>query len=109
MVATNSETKVIQLSGILDSASGNQLRRDIADWVDRGVSMIAVDFTNVDFMDSSGLGALVVSLKKVREIDGRLALCAIHDQVRMLLELTSLETVFEIFPNLQEFEQSIKS
>jgi anti-anti-sigma factor len=106
MVIMNVEAKTIQLSGILDSVSGNQLRQDISDLIERGTSLVKLNFTDVEFMDSSGLGALVVSLKRVREADGRLILCAINDQVRMILELTNLDNAFEILSGEDEFHQA---
>lgn len=98
-------TKIMQPSGILDSINGNQLRRDVNDAVDAGSTTILVDCELLSFMDSSGLGALVMCLKKVREANGRFFLCSVNDQVRMLLELTNMDNVFYILSNREELEQ----
>jgi anti-sigma B factor antagonist len=103
----SSPIKVIQPSGILDGAQAGQFRQDIAEAVQGGVEMIVVDFKNVTFMDSSGLGALVLSLKTVRAAESKLFLCSINDQIKMLFELTNVEQVFEIFNNYEELEQKI--
>jgi anti-anti-sigma factor len=58
-------------------------------------------------MDSSGLGALVLSLKTVRSAGAKLFLCSINDQIKMLFELTSMDRVFEIFSSREELEQKI--
>lgn len=105
----NSEVKVIQASGSIDSISGNQLRRDVNDAIASGAKTILIDCEKATFMDSSGLGALVMILKNVREAGGRLALCSIIDQIEMILQLTSMESLFEIFPNREAFEQQIAS
>jgi anti-anti-sigma factor len=58
-------------------------------------------------MDSSGLGALVLSLKTVRSAGGKIFICSINDQIKMLFELTDMDRVFEIFNNREELEQKI--
>jgi anti-anti-sigma factor len=69
--------------------------------------VIIVDFQDVTFMDSSGLGALVLSLKTVRSAGGKLLICSINEQIKMLFELTDMDRVFEIFNNREELEQKI--
>jgi len=59
-------------------------------------------------MDSSGLGALVLALKAVRMAGGRLFVCSINEQIRILFELTSMDRVFEIFETPEEFLKSFE-
>ncbi|MFM6056874.1 MAG: STAS domain-containing protein, partial [Microcystis aeruginosa] len=54
----SSAIKVIQPSGILDGNQASQFRQEIAEAVQGGSEVIIVDFKDVTFMDSSGLGAL---------------------------------------------------
>ena len=54
---------------------------------------LAVDLRNVDFLDSSGLGALVSLLKAVRP-DGELVLFGVRPSLREILRLTHLDSVF---------------
>ena len=56
-------------------------------------------------MDSSGLGALILSLKTVRAAQVKLIVCSVNKQIRILFELTSMDRVFDIFPNREEFEK----
>jgi anti-anti-sigma factor len=97
--------KVIQPAGILDSTNGNRLRRDVNDAIESGAAAILIDCQDVLFMDSSGLSALIMILKAVREANRKLSLCSINDQLRMLFELTSMESVFEVFQNQAEFNR----
>ncbi len=97
------QVKVIPLNGILDGVSGAQLRRKIDEAIRGGVYVILIDCSAVDFMDSSGLGALVMGLKQTRSIGGRFALCGINDQIKLLLELTDMESTFEIFESREVF------
>ncbi|MBD1839892.1 STAS domain-containing protein [Coleofasciculus sp. FACHB-64] len=103
----NPVVKIVQPSGILDGMKATQFRQEISDIVENGGNMVLIDFKDVTFMDSSGLGALVLALKTVRAAGGKLFICSINEQVRMLFELTSMDRVFEIFPNREEFNNAI--
>jgi anti-anti-sigma factor len=100
-----STVKVVQPSGILDSTQSGQFRQEIIDIVQAQTEVIIIDFKDVSFMDSSGLGALVLSLKAVRAAGGQMFICSINEQIKMLFELTSMDQVFEIFPNREELEK----
>lgn len=99
--------KVIQPNGLFDGNKGTQFRQEITHLVDRGANIVLVDFQDVTFMDSSGLGAIVISLKTVRASGGQLFVCSLNDQIRMLFELTSMDRVFDVFANREEFNQAI--
>lgn len=101
------QVKIFQPTGILDGAKANQLRREISDAVSVGSDTVLLDLQGVTFMDSSGLGALVSSLKTVRSAGGQLYICSITNQVKMLFELTSMDRVFEIYPDQNTFSQAV--
>jgi anti-anti-sigma factor len=101
-----SNLKVVQPSGIFDGTKATKFRQEITRVVENA-EIVVIDFKNVTFMDSSGLGALVLCLKTVKAAGSRLFLCSINEQIRMLFDLTSMDKVFEIFPNREELEQKI--
>lgn len=100
--------KVIQPSGILDGTQVHQFRHEIDRIVENGAEIVLVDFTDVTFMDSSGLGALAQSLKSVRAAGAELYVCSLNDQIKMLFELTSMDRVFPIISDRHELEQKIQ-
>jgi anti-anti-sigma factor len=101
--------KVIQPSGILDGVAVNGLRREITDIVEGGTNIVLVDFQDVTFMNSSGLGALVSTLRVVRSAGAELFLCSLSEQVRMIFELTKMDRVFKMFNSRNEFEEKVAS
>lgn len=103
----SSDLKVVQPSGLLDSTSASQFREEINGYVANNAKIIIIDFQDVTFMDSSGLGALVMSLKAVRTAGGEIFLCSVNEQIRMLFELTNMDRVFKIFANLEELEKHL--
>ena len=99
--------QVIEPTGILDSTKGEEFRHQVNQALDNGASVILIDLKSINFVDSSGLGALVSVLKKVRAAERRMYVCSMNDQVRMLFELTSMDRVFQIFEDRQAFEQQV--
>ncbi len=102
-----SKVAIVQPSGILDGTRATQFRKEISELVETGADIVIIDFKDVTFMDSSGLGALVLSLKTVRAAKAQLFLCSINDQIKMLFELTNMDRVFEVFSRREELEQKI--
>lgn len=100
----SSNIQIIEPAGILDSTKAEEFRKLVEDLLENGAEIILVDLKDITFIDSSGLGTLVVLLKKIRGLDRTFCLCSINDQVRMLFELTSMDRVFEIYDDRQAFE-----
>lgn len=101
--------KVIRPYGILDNSKAAEFRQHIDQLIDSEAEVILVDFQDVNFMDSSGLGALVLGLKTVRASGKKLFVCSINEQIKMLFELTSMDKILEIYPNLEAFNQAVCS
>lgn len=99
--------KVVQPIGILDGIKGQKLRRNIGDIIASGADIVLIDSQDVKFMDSSGLGALVSVMKTVKTAGGKLCLCSVKDQVRMIFELTRMDRVFESFADRADFDQKV--
>jgi anti-anti-sigma factor len=80
----------------------DQLKKLINEKVDMGYRKIIVDLTTVEFVDSTFLGVIVGSLKKVVKLNGDLKLVGFKPSVRSMFELTRLFRVFETHTDLQE-------
>jgi len=64
--------------------------------ITEAVPRLTVDLSNVEFVDSSGLAALVRSMKRCREAGGDLTLHDPSEPVTVILELTRLDAAFDI-------------
>ena len=62
---------------------------------------LVCDLTEVGFLDSSGLSALVSGLKAARERGGFLKLAGLNEQVAKIFKLTMLDRVFELHPSVE--------
>lgn len=98
---------VIRPQGILDGLSGKAFRDEVDDQISAGFRHILINFESLQFIDSSGLGTLVAALKTVRSSGGHLYLCTVNQQITMVFDLTSMDRVFQIFPDQATAEATI--
>ena len=70
--------------------------------IEQGYRKIVVDLSLCEFIDSTFLGALVVSLKKVTTMGGDLRLVGFHPAVHSMMELTRMHRVFETYPTKED-------
>jgi anti-anti-sigma factor len=87
---------LIVASGELDVQSVPELKEHLAEAIDAGTKRIVVDLADVSFIDSISLSALVGARRKLGD-DGRLAVVAVHEYVRLILQATGLEQVLDVF------------
>ncbi|HEY9764703.1 MAG TPA: STAS domain-containing protein [Trichocoleus sp.] len=99
--------KVIEPSGILDGNQTEPLRRAVEEALTEGMKIVLLDLKNTTFIDSSGLGGLVMVLKKVRSQNCKMYFCSINDQIRMLFDLTGMDRVFDVLEDQADFESTV--
>jgi anti-sigma B factor antagonist len=92
---------LLLLRGGLDAVAAPAIRAHIQALVEQGRVEIVCDLNEVDFLDSSGLSALVSALKTARERGGFLKLVGLKDQVAGAFKRTMLDRVFEIYPTVE--------
>lgn len=93
---------VLALEGRLNMVSTAALREAVHGVVDGGSSRVAIDLSGVEFVDSSGLGALVSGLKTARQAGGDLRIAGANEQVRLVLGLTNLQRVLTPFATVED-------
>lgn len=77
------------------------LRKQLHDIVEGGKSRIVVDLSATEFIDSSGLGALIAALKIARKAGGDLRIAAPTRQVCTVLELSNLDRVLRAYDSVE--------
>jgi len=89
---------VVDLSGRIVLGEGSDILREaLRDLVSRGHKKILLNLGDVNYIDSSGLGALVSGYTSLTGQQGQLKLLNLTKKVHDLLQITKLLTVFEVF------------
>ncbi|MCE5199181.1 MAG: STAS domain-containing protein [Armatimonadota bacterium] len=98
-VRKNGTTRVIDLTGEVDAYTSARFREVMLELIEEGGQNLVINMSKVEYIDSSGLGALVGGLKRVSERKGRIVIVCDQPQVSKVFEITGLEKVFPIYGN----------
>ena len=99
---TVGDVHVLDVSGkiTLGEATAN-IRHTISDLLENGGKKIVLNLTDVNYIDSSGIGELVRTYTTVRREGKELKLLNLTKRIRELLVITKLLTVFQVYDNEQ--------
>ncbi|CBN55144.1 MULTISPECIES: STAS domain-containing protein [Kamptonema] len=86
----------------LNFQEGNSLYQQLTAILPERYQLWVIDMTHVDFIDSSGLCALVRGLKLARNQGCRLVICNLQATARLIFDITQLDQAFEIFDSFDD-------
>lgn len=92
---------VYTLKGSLDFETAPSLRAALIEAADEGKHDIVVDLMHLEFLDSSGLGALIGAHKRALENGGRVRLIVTPGPIERLFEITGLMNVLAVYPSTE--------
>jgi len=93
-----SEFPVILPKGRLDGSTGILFEQDVQQQIDAGNTSLVVDFSQLEYISSAGLRALLVVARKLKSAGGRMALCALRKPVKEVFDVTGYTTLLDVFP-----------
>jgi anti-sigma B factor antagonist len=94
---------LVHLSGhITGGPQAVEFSTHLTEHIANGITTVVVDMTGITLINSSGLGMLVGGLTTMRKAGGTMRFAGVPPNVMNLLEMTRLNTVFEIYPTLEE-------
>ena len=101
---------IIRLSGrLIAGGDGPFLRQKVADLIDAGSRKIVVDFQEVPYLDSTGLGFLAGSQKLAQTAGATIVLTDLNEHVKKVLETAQLGKFFLLAANEEEALEKLKA
>jgi anti-sigma B factor antagonist len=101
----------IEMTGRLDLIGAEVVENYFREFLGKvsvpGDLLLVVDFHKVDYISSGGLRALVTLFKKVNESGGKMALASMNIAVEEVFQFAGLDTVFQIFPTVEEATRAL--
>jgi len=85
-----------KLSGEVDIYGSADFKTELAALTEKKEANLYIDCSNLEFIDSTGLGSLVAVLKRVKQYSGSISLAGLQPAVLKLFKITNLDRVFEI-------------
>ncbi len=83
----------------IDANDADSFKTGMMSWIDASNRAVVLDLSFVNFVDSSGLGAIVAVLKYIGK-EGRIVVCNLQAPVSALFKLTRMDKVFAIFEDV---------
>ncbi len=90
---------VIAARGEIDLFTAPELKKVLTDAIEGGQHRIAVDLSEVSFLDSTALGVLIGAVKRLRSRGGALAVVNTDSSIAKTFEITGLDQIFTIVPS----------
>lgn len=95
----NTKTSVIDIQGEINAFAENVLMDAYTQATSQGATNIVLNFTGLDYMNSSGIGLLVTLLIRANRQKQRLVACGLSEHYQQIFELTRLNEAITIFPS----------
>ncbi len=95
---------VVRVGGELDMDTSPRLHDFLQEVMDGGVAQVVLDFADVTFMDSSGLGVLVGWFKELQDKGGRLCVAAARQPVEYVLRVSAVDRVLDVYDTVDAAE-----
>ena len=88
---------VVALHGDIDLYCAPELKSEFARLIAQGATRIVVDLSEATFIDSTTLGVLLGTVKRLRPVEGEVAIVCTDRNIRKIFEITLLDRVFPLF------------
>jgi len=96
------DISIIGIDGRVGESESQALEKAFLQVFDQDCYKLVVDLGKVDFITSSGLGVLMMAMKRTREHDGFVRIANPQPLIEQILRTTRLDTFFDIYPTVEE-------
>ena len=104
---------VVDVSGEIDVYTVPKFKEHLASLIEQGNNRLLINLEKVQYMDSSGFGALLGATKRLRPDGGALGLVGCNQVITRMLKITRLNTIFQMYETepeaLQAFSDADKT
>jgi anti-sigma B factor antagonist len=101
-IRKNGINYIIDVNGEMDLYNSYKLKELVMKMLEKKVRRFIINLENVDYIDSSGIGALIYICSTIKKMSLRLIITNIHGSVKKVIELTKLMGYFPITNSIEE-------
>lgn len=92
----------LELKGRMDAITSDQLDGTISTLLAQRETQFVIDFSQLEYISSSGLRVLLIAAKKLKNADGQLILCSLNDQIKTIFDISGFSSIFSIVQSRKE-------
>ena len=98
-IRKNGDVYIIDVNGEMDLYNSYKLKELVMKMLEKSVKFFVINLEQVDYIDSSGIGALIYICSTIKKMNLKLAIASVHGSVKKVIELTKL---MGYFPSVEE-------
>ncbi len=94
---------IVKITGDIDHHSSGEIRDKVEkDFSRENAKNILFDFSNVSFMDSSGIGMIIGRYKHIEQLGGKVFACCIRDDIKRIFMISGLHKLINMYSSIDE-------
>ena len=101
----NEESMTAALSGRMDALTAPEFTAQLEEWIGAGRINFTIDCSELDYISSAGLRALLIIAKKLSGMNGKLQLAALQESVQTVFEISGFNKIIPLFASLDDAEK----
>jgi anti-sigma B factor antagonist len=90
---------VLNVQGSLGSDETQELEDAVLGLLENGETRLVFDFSELDYINSSGLRVLVLAYQRLKKASGTVAICGVKDYIREIFEVSGYDKIFSMYPD----------
>jgi anti-sigma B factor antagonist len=104
----NGDISILKITGKLDSVNSPEFENELIDLINNGDNKIIIDFSKLIYISSAGLRVILLGAKKIKVIDGKIAITSLNKNIKEVFDITGFTDIFNIFQNIEEALNNFK-
>jgi anti-sigma B factor antagonist len=108
-IRKNNEVYIIDIVGEMDLYNSYKLKELLMKMIEKKIERFIVNMDDVEYIDSSGIGALIYITSTIKKLNLKLVVANIHGSVKKVIELTKLSNFFPSAATLEEAVTMVES
>ncbi len=99
---------VLAVSGRIQTEASEELLKKLNNLIDQGEQHLLLDFSDVDYINSSGLRVLLMVAKKLKGLDGKMVLATVTELIQQIFRVSGCASLIEVYPSKEEALKALK-
>ena len=107
-IRMNKNTLIVTITGDMDHHNTGTIRSAIDKEIrEKPIHNLVFDLSNLDFMDSSGIGLILGRYKRMKELDGNVFIAGARPEVERIINLSGLHKIIPLYDTMEKAEKGV--
>ena len=92
---------VVSVKGKLDAVSSPEFEKELSELIGQGEKDFIIDLGELAYLSSAGLRVILATVKRLKEKEGKLFLCALKDLVKEVFEISGFGAIIPVYDSVE--------